>query len=180
MKQINLKPVTFVQGKCGYYSQRAFQQNLLLKAMQITVDPYELRRMAGLHTVAEVYRTLDKLAIRQEYQEALAIHGLTIDNLVKGIKNALDSTKDEKVKLQIYALLLKTLGIDQYTVKDTNNDDASWELMKSLQKSIGEKEMTKDYGYETKEYEVVVPSIPKEEKIKEERERETARAIYGI
>lgn len=176
-KQI-LKPVIFVRGKYGYYSQNTFQQNLLLKAMQVTVDPRELRKMTGLRTVAALYRTLDKLAIRREYQEALAMHGLTVDNLVKGLKQLLDSTKDQKIKLQIYTLLFKTLGIDQYVMEE-DGDDSSWELMKNLQKSAAEKQAEKNI-YEVKEYEVAVPSVPKEEEKKEKIERETARSIYGI
>jgi len=45
---------------------------LLLKALKVTQDPTELKKMIGVKTVAEVYRTLDKLSLRKEYHKALA------------------------------------------------------------------------------------------------------------
>jgi len=73
-----LKPVTFIKGEYNYSRQNDLQQKLLLKAMQVTSDPNELKKMAGLKTVADVYRTLDKLAMRKEYHEALSRQGIDL------------------------------------------------------------------------------------------------------
>ena len=69
MKEKKYKPVTFVKGEIGYYRDNKLQQNLLLKAMQITDNPKELRKAIGVKAVADVVRTLDKLTIRKEYHD---------------------------------------------------------------------------------------------------------------
>ena len=89
------KPVVFVQGsRSGFYSQNTFAQNLLLKALSKGVtDPQELKKIAGLKRVADVYRTLDKMAIRKEYHESLAAAGISLDYIVSEL-NIFEKHKD--------------------------------------------------------------------------------------
>ncbi len=79
-----LKPVIFIEGDNSFYRENRFAQNLLLKALSSGVtDPQELRKVAGLKSVADVYRTLDKMAIRKEYHAALAEQGMTLEFITK-------------------------------------------------------------------------------------------------
>ena len=69
---IKKKPIITYQGKTGYYRENSYVQNPLLKALtQGITDPKELRKISGLGKVADVYRTLDKMALRKEYHKAL-------------------------------------------------------------------------------------------------------------
>jgi len=79
MNKKPLKPVIFVQGKYAYNDQNTTQQIMLLKALKVTQDPKKLQQLIGVKTVADVYRTLDKIAMRTDYLAALAENGITFD-----------------------------------------------------------------------------------------------------
>ena len=107
-------------------AQNTAQQLFLLKALQITKDPNELRKMIGVKTVAEVYRTLDKLAMRKEYHAALIRSGISLDFIVGGIKEiAVGGFKDSD-KLNALKTLLTSLGMDKYE-DDGGQTRGSWE-----------------------------------------------------
>ena len=77
------RPVVFVGGNgqksSSFYNQNTYAQNLLLKALsQGVTDPQELKKISGLNRIADVYRSLDKLAIRREYHEALVANGVDL------------------------------------------------------------------------------------------------------
>ena len=143
MKEKNkkqLKPVIFLKGKYNYHGQNLFQQNLLLKALQVTTDVNELKKMIGVKTVAEVYRTLDKIAIRKEYHEALLRNEIDLDSIVKGIKDVCtDENESGAIKLKGWQVLLKSLGLDNYSdiEKESRNswEDVVRETVKAIDKS---------------------------------------------
>lgn len=170
-----LKPVIFIKGNYDYHRQNSFQQNLLLKALQITSDPQELRKMIGVQKVADVYRTLDKLAIRKEYHEALAIHGMDLPTIVEGIKNICQKSKSDAVKLNGYKVLLKSIGLEDYkeSIEETKG---SWEdaILEYREKEKIQIEAPK----KNIEYEVIVPQTPKEEGERIDRERKAAEGLY--
>lgn len=176
-ENIKLKPITFKKGEFSFNRQNVFQQNLLLKALQVTTDPKKLRDMAGLKSIAEVYRTLDKLAIRKEYHEALAKHGVDLEYLVQGIKSVCDDkmTKPGE-KLKGLQLFLKSLGLDEY--KEVEGSQAGWEdaLIKAIE-SGKEKNEEKDSKV-IEVYDVKVPKIPEEEKRAIEKETKIGKSIY--
>jgi len=176
MKETKLKPVIFEKGRYNFHSQGLFQQNLLLKAMQVTSDPEELRKMAGMKTVAEVYRTLDKLAIRKEYHEALVRNKVDLDYIVDGIKGICETASKDQVKLAGYKTLLKSLGLEEYKEEKTETGK-NWE---SLIRDMVQKENNgeKIIEGEIENYEVTVPEIPENEKAKREIEREAGRSLY--
>jgi len=181
-----LKPVSFHKTSFNgnrWYSDNKFQQNILLKALEVTTDPVKLKQMAGLKSVAEVYRTLDKLSIRKEYHAALAKSGLTFDYILSGIKGVCDEGSD-KNKLHGYQMLLKSLGLDKY--EDTEDGGKSWEeILLAAQDKDAEDSVKKiSDGEEVKvveveEYEVVVPEIPESEKKKVEEEKKISDSLYG-
>lgn len=174
-----LKPVIFESAytnRSSKYKNNKFQQNLLLKALQVTTDPQELKKMAGLKTVADVYRTLDKLSIRREYHEALARHGLSLDLVVEGIKDLVMETKSDAIKLKGYQTLLRSLGLERYEKEEETGKQ--WEdvlLQDSENKRVKNKELA---APAQGEYEVTAPEIPEEEKKREEEEKEAAKRLY--
>lgn len=146
-----LKPVIFKQGGFSYNRFDDFKQRMLLKGLQVTVDPQKLKEMIGVKTVAEVYRTLDKLAMRKEYHEALARKGIDFDYLVGGIKNICDGERiSYDTKLKALQVLLKSLGLDEYKESEINKE--GWEDV--LIKIMEEK---KRDSIEIEDYEVNFP-----------------------
>jgi len=168
-----LKPVIFIKGDYNYHRQNDFQQNFILKALEITTDPEELRKMAGLKTVAEVYRTLDKLAIRKEYHEALLRAGYDLDSIVGGIKKAIDNSESGTIKLRGFQMLLKSLGLDTYdaTAADTKNN---WE--ETLKKRAEQEEDVP--AKKLLEYDVVIPKTPEGEKERVSEDESMGESLY--
>lgn len=132
--------------------------------------------MIGVRSVAEVYRTLDKMSMRKEYHDALARAGFSLDVAVQGIKTIAETSEKDDTRLKAYQILLKSLGLDKYEASDAVAG-GTWEeeLLKSLEKT------------ETKalpatvdaDYEVVQPEMPERMKKLRAEEEELTRSIYG-
>lgn len=156
-----LKPVVFLGNRAIGKSHRnnTFQQMLLLKALVITQNPEELRKIVGFKTVAEVYRTLDKMMIRREYHEALARNGVSFDYIVQGIKDIADvGTKADTVRLSAYKALLKSLGLDIYK-ESTSMNSSGWEEL-LVQKDSEARKLGTGIEEDAEEYAVVQPVVP--------------------
>jgi len=121
-----LKPVIYTTNTYSKGAAQTTQQVILLKALQITSDPNKLRQMMGVRTVAEVYRTLDKLAMRKEYHAALERMGISFDYIVGGIKGIADGGFKDSDKLNAYKVLLKSLGMEKYEAADQGSS-GTWE-----------------------------------------------------
>ena len=169
-----LKPVIFTQGKYDYYRQDTFKQDLLLQALTVTSDPIKLRQMLGLRSVAEVYRTLDKLSIRKEYHQALQDLGMTPDAIVKGIKTICETAESDAVRLSGYKTLLQSLGLDKYDKQEEVGTNWEETLLKLSDK---EKESGDTTIYD--EYEVIIPETPIKERIRQTKEQETGKQLYA-
>jgi len=171
------KPVVFVQGRSSFYGENKYAQNLLLRALSEGItDPQELKKIAGLRRVADVYRSLDKLAIRKEYHESLASNGISLDFIVEGFKDLIEHGSD-KIKLAGLNSLIKSIGLDKY---EKQEDSAkSWEegIIKKSEddaKRLIEGEIIKV----PEEYEVEEPDTPEEEKKRQEMEKQLGRELY--
>jgi hypothetical protein len=186
-KEKKLKPVVFSSSKRPGGAPDEAKQQMLLKAMQVTSDPKELKSMMGVRTVAEVYRTLDKLSIRREYHEALARNGISLDYIIMGFRKIIDGTAKESDKLAALKTLLTSIGMDKYDVAD-DSSGGSWEeaLLKTLedkgknQESLesGEK-VGESIEEDLEEYEVNPPAVPELVKKAQEEERRFNHDIYG-
>jgi len=105
-----LKPVVFVQGDRVLYRENKYGQNLLLKAMmEGTTNPKELRDAAHMSSVAEVYRSLDKLSLRKEYHEALNRNGVSMDKIVSGIKDIAENSAKDATRLKGYEIFMRKM-----------------------------------------------------------------------
>ena len=170
---MNLKPVVFVQGKYAYNSQNTTQQIMLLKALSITQDPKKLRELIGVRTVADVYRTLDKIAMRKEYHSSLARKGITFDYVVENIKEEIDNASKSSDKLKGLSMLLKSLGMDKY--EETAIGVGGWEdAILAIQTKKSEKEEDSNIV----DYEVVVPEMPENVRLSKEKSNEEAKGLY--
>lgn len=168
---MSLKPVIFVQGNYAFNGQNTTQQILLLKAMQITKDPNKLRELIGVKTVADVYRTLDKIAMRKEYHSALAKAGITFDYVVKGIKGVVDNAEKDSDRLNGLNMILKSIGLDKY--EETAIGGGGWE--DALLKINGDK---KEMASKVIEYEIVEPKMPEHIRIAKEKSNAEAKGLY--
>ncbi len=180
-----LKPVVFVQGERVLYRENKYGQNLLLKAMMDgTTNPQELRKAAQMSSVAEVYRSLDKLSLRKEYHEALNRNGVSMDLIVKGIKGIAETSDKDATRLKGYDMLLKSLGLDKY---EKNEDSGkNWEdlINEASDAKVQENLLSGDVNASNKievieKYEVTAPTMSDEEIDKEKEEEELANQLYS-
>lgn len=135
-------------------------QKRIYAALQSTGDPMKLKEIIGVKTVAEVYRTLDKLTIRREFHDALTRAGITFEFLIEGIKREAIGGDKSADRLKAYEMLLKTLGLDKYDDASTGST-SSWE--ERLLKAIEGHESALEEVVETvppQDYSVEVPKIP--------------------
>lgn len=168
-----LKPVVFIQGKYAYTNQNTTQQIMLLKALRITQDPNKLREIIGVKTVADVYRTLDKIALRKEYHSALAKLGITFDYVAKNIKKEIDTADKASDRLAGLNMILKSLGMDKY--EESTVGGGSWEDALLKIKNIEEQ---KGETPKIVEYKVIEPIVPEHIRLAKEKANEAAKGLY--
>jgi len=171
--QKSLKPVIFVQGKYAYNAQNTTQQIMLLNALKVTQDPKKLKELIGVKTVAEVYRTLDKISMRKEYHSALAKNGISFDYVVSGIKNEIENADKASDRLAGLNMILKSLGMDKY--EETTLGGGSWEdaLLK-----INNDAEAKGEVIPVKEYSVIEPAMPEHLRIAKEKANQESKGLY--
>jgi hypothetical protein len=173
MDNIKLKPVVFVQGEYAYNKQNTTQQIMLLKALRTTQDPKKLRELIGVKSVADVYRTLDKIAMRKEYHAALAKNGITFDYVVDGIKKEIDTADKASDRLAGLKMILQSIGLDKYD--DTSIGGGSWEdaLLK-----IKNDEIQKGEVVIIPEYTVTPPEMPEHIRLAKEKANRESKGLY--
>ena len=176
-KKIKLRPVVYTSNIFKRGSQNTAQQMFLLRALQITQDPDKLRKMIHVKTVAEVYRTLDKLIMRKEYHEALNRLGISFDYIAGGIKGIADTGHKDADRLNALKTLLKSVGMENYDEKD-GGSSGTWEeeLLKVVEAS---KEKPGDTPViELQKYDVKQPIVPESVRKSKEDEEEITSSIY--
>lgn len=175
-EKIRLRPVTYKTNTYKSGAKNTTQQLFLLKALKITNDPNELRKMIGVRTVAEVYRTLDKLAMRKEYHEALNRSGISFDFIVEGLRNEASGGDKSADRIKALQVLLKSLGLDKYD--SDAGASSSWEdeLVKSLEK--GKAQELSAPIVDDEEYEVKTPEVPEAMRKMREEENKLSKGIY--
>jgi len=167
---MKLKPIVFVQGKYAYNAQNTTQQMLLLNAMKITQNPKALAQMIGVKTVAEVYRVMDKIQMRQEYHAALVKLGMSFEYIAKGIKNEIENADKSSDRLNGLSMLLKSIGLDKY--EETASTGGGWE--ETLLKISAAKEEQKNII----EYKVEEPKMPEHIKAAKDKANKEAKGLY--
>jgi hypothetical protein len=176
MEKIRLRPVIVKGSEFKANYQNTAQQMFLLKALKITQDPKKLKEMMGVKTVAEVYQTLDKLAMRKEYHKSLAKAGISFDYITKGIKELADGAEKDDTRLKAFQTLLKSVGMEKYDV-DAQGAGGTWEEV--LLKKI-EEDKTNDVSAlpAPVKYDVVIPEIPASERLHQKEEEEVTGSVY--
>lgn len=132
--------------------------------------------MIGVKTVAEVYRTLDKLAMRKEYHNALANLGIDFTFIAQGLKDIAMAGEKDGDRLKAFQTLLKSVGMDKYD-GEGGSSGSSWEdeLMKNI-------EAKKDEPVKpalNAPYEVNTPKVPASVQKQRDEEAEMLKGIYG-
>jgi len=171
-----LKPVVYTSARFNRGTQNTTQQMFLLKALQVTQDPKKLRQIIGVKSVAEVYRTLDKLAMRKEYHESLARAGISFDFIAGGIRDIAISGEKDGDRLKAYQTLLKSVGMDDYKEQEGSNT-GTWEevLLKKIEEEKGNSISQISIP---SQYEVKQPVIPESARKAMEDEDEITSSIY--
>lgn len=175
IEEKKLKPVTFVKGQYNFFGRDLFKQNLLLKALTETTNINELKNLIGVQKRVDVYRTLDKLALRKEYHQALFENGIDFKTIVNGIRTIAESGEKDSDRLAAWKVFLRSVGLDEYK-EESAESKKNWE---DIIREISEKEVLEGKD-NTKllEYEVEEPIIPDDEKEKIEEEKKIGQSIY--
>lgn len=175
------------------YQDNATQQAVLLGALAKTQDPQKLKEIIGVRTVAEVYRTLDKLQIRKEFHKALDKNGISFDFIISGIKKEAIGGDKSADRLKAFDMMLKTLGLDKYD-DSKESSSTSWEeklieAMDAAPAIPNKEEVLHLQGEGTdvpntiftpmEEYEVEVPQIPLSAKAKEAEEKKMGDSLMS-
>lgn len=170
---MKLKPVVFVKGNYAFNNQNTTQQIMLLRALKITQDPKKLRELIGVKTVADVYRTLDKIAMRKEYHGALAKSGITFEYVVENIKKIVDGAEKDSDRLAGLNMILKSIGLDKYD--ESVNTSGGWEDALLALKTA---QPNKEEPIKAVEYEIVAPEMPETVRIAKEKAKEETKQLY--
>jgi len=146
----------------------------VLKALQEGVDdPEELRRLAGLPTLVAVKRTIDKLSIRKEYHRSLDKNQVTMDLIVAGLKDLLDS-QSPQIRLSALKALMSSIGLNKF--EDVSVGGKDWEdALLRMQKA---NDPARNNAIDA-DYDVKVPTPPVEVQDVREAERKLAKEIFG-
>jgi hypothetical protein len=132
--------------------------DLVLRGIQQGVtDPEDLKKMASIRSSAELFVTMDKLAMRKEYHAALAKHGLSIDALVAGIAEHAFDMRDRKMAFEAKKFILKTLSLDRFANESTGAK--GWQDL-VLEKAMQAKDEMKALPPPDGLYEVEEPEVP--------------------
>lgn len=176
-----LKPIIYTTNAFKRGAQQHTQQVILLKALQVTQDPNKLRQMIGVKTVAEVYRTLDKMSMRKEYHEALARAGISFDYVVQGLKDIADAGEKDSDRLKAFQTILKSLGMDKYdATEDTSGGTWEEELLKAIENGGAKSRALPEANNvdDIPTYHVEVPEVPAHMKELRESEERMTDGIY--
>lgn len=172
-----LRPAVFISGSYNYNRVNPAQENLLLKAMGKSDDPKMWKKMAGINSMANLWKTLDKLSIRKEYHKALVRNGVDLDTIVAGIADIAKNGSNDNVKLKAFTTFLKSVGMDEYKESEDqlgkNWEDSLRDIIESEDKDDIKKELST-----VEEYEVTQPTIPDEEIKRMDEEKVVGDNLY--
>lgn len=161
--------------------QRGYdRQKKLIKALENTTDPLKLKQIISAKSVADVYRTLDKLSIRREFHDALTRAGITFEFLIEGIKREALGGDKSADRLKAYEMLLKTLGLDKYD-DVSSASTSSWEerLLKAINEHEGVLEEDVPSSVPETDYSVEIPQIPLSAKEKKKANDEMESSFFN-
>ena len=148
-------------------------QNLLLKGMMITGNMDKAADMAGIKTAVELYRTLDRLALRKGYHKALSDEGIDLQWIVQRIKGHADGPSGQ-VSMQALRMLLTSLGLNQYSVEEEGQKN--WE--DTLLKISNEYEAKQLPASTNAPYAVDTPKEPEKNKEMRSKEQQIGKELY--
>jgi hypothetical protein len=123
-----------------------------------------------------VLKTLDKLAIRKEFHDALERNGLDIQSIVAGIQNICVTAEKDDTRLKGYQTILKAVGLDKYETDDSGGKN--WEELLVKLNEVENKKLEPAKGVTEAKYEVIQPTIPDDVKKRLEKDREVGKSIY--
>lgn len=173
------KPIVFVSGAYGQVKETVSQQLSLLRALNIAQDPNKFKHIIRARAAVDVFRTLDKVALRKEYHAALDRHGLNFDAVLLVLKKEMndpDARGGDRIKAA--QIILKSLGLDKY--EDSAISGGSWEdeIIKAAEKGVEKKFGDVVDISEIAEYEVEKPQIPDSVKKQRKEQEELGKSLY--
>lgn len=160
------------QGKSG--QANIGRQNLLLRGMLMTGDMDAARKYAGIHSAAEIIRTMDRISLRKDYHEALESEGVDMRWIVRGIKDKAENAELDSVRLAALRMFLTSLGLNNYSVAEEGTKN--WE--ETLLELAERYQSTKMPALEVTSYEVLTPPVPESAKGERKKEDDLGKELY--
>lgn len=164
----------FVSGEYGAVQKGATRQLQFLKAMNIAQDPKRFRQIIRARAAVDVFRTLDKIALRKEWMAALERNQLDLDSILQVLKQEMydpDARGSDRIKAA--QIILKSLGLEKY--EDASISGGTWEdeIVK-----IADQGLKQISPGAVPEYEVKQPEIPESVKKQRKEQNDLGRALY--
>lgn len=173
--ELNLKSVVYTTNNFKKSSNSSSQQVFLKDALQVSKDPEKFRELLTVKTVADVYKTLDKISMRKEYHAALSRRGISFDYLIGGLKTVIENGEKDGDRVKALQILLKSVGVDKYD-ESSGAGVGTWE--ETLLKTIEEKGTKQLKASTSGEYEVIRPVMPESVVKQRKEEEEIMRTMY--
>lgn len=164
-------PVIFVSGVYGQTQANVSQQLMFLRALNVAEDPKKFKQIIRARAAVDVFRTLDKIAIRKEWHAALERKGIDADVLIDVLKNEMFDAEKSSDRISAAKVLIKSLGLDKY--EDSAISGGSWED-EILRVAEGGNPDVPD----GEDYTVEEPPIPDSVKKKREEQNELGKSLY--
>lgn len=169
------KAIVFVSGSYGQTQKNVSQQLMFLRALNVAEDPKKFKQIIRARAAVDVFRTLDKIALRKEYHNALDRLGLNFDLVLSTLKNEmLDKKAKGSDRIRAAQIILKSLGLDKY--EDTSISGGSWEdeIIRAAERGVDSKLIAE----KVLEYEVDKPEVPESVKKQHKEQEELGRSLY--
>lgn len=164
-------PVIFVTGAYGQTQQNVSQQLMLLRALKVAEDPKKFKQIIRARAAADVFRTLDKIALRKEWHAALERKGVDLDIIIDVLKQEMLTGEKSSDRLNAAKILIKSLGLDKY--EDSAISGGSWEDEILRVAEGGNEELPAG-----QEYEVDEPPVPESVRKQREEQTELGKSLY--
>lgn len=166
------KTTVFISGAYEHTKENVSQNLMLLKAMGVAKDPKKFQQIIRARAAVAVFQTMDKIALRREWHNALEKAGLGFDTIVEVLKNEMIHGKRGNDRINAAKIVLKSLGLEKY--EDASIQGGSWEdeILRAADNA------TSDDRKNNSEYVVKVPQIPESVKKQRKEQNDLGKSLY--
>lgn len=170
-ERVPSKPIVFVTGVYGNAQKSVSQQLMFLRAMNAAEDPKKFKQVIRARAAVDVFRTIDKIALRKEWHSALERNGIDFDLVLRTLKQEMLTGEKGSDRIQAAKTIIKSMGLDKY--EDSSISGGSWE-----DEILKASEATANLPLPGEDYDVKQPHIPDHIKKQRKDQNDLGRSLY--